>query len=161
MSEAYNFSFKIDLKCDLSSGEIKALEFLMGASDHSPAMLPDHQLYSDGLPDLSFLGQYRDFPLESYTFNSWLEHSRNGEITRRAIDLYFPSQAFEDIYQDCLPLAAWLASLSVKNGFAGSFSLSDSEDFNPTLLFVSDGEIYIGTAAKAHSFLTGQELIRG
>lgn len=134
MSDAYNFSFKTDIRVDLPDFEIQTLDFLMGVSAERLTELPAHVFFKDGLPKSSFKDHYKDFPPQAYACISWTENKSSGAIARRAVDLYFPSQAFEDIYQDCLPYAAWLASLSVKNGFAGSFSLSDSEDFNPTLI---------------------------
>lgn len=161
MSDAYKFSFKTDLQIDLSTCEIKTLEFLMGVSDERPSVLPKHVFFKDGLSKSSFKEPYRDFPPQAYACNVWTETTRSGDLSRRAVDLYLPSQKLEDIYQDCLPFAAWLASLSVKNGFAGSFRLSDSEDFNPTLLFVSKSELYFGDMNEAHSFITGKKLARG
>ena len=37
-------------------------------------------------------------------------------------------------------------------------SLSNSEDFNPTLLFISKEELYIGNGAETYSFLTGEKM---
>lgn len=158
MSSSYKFTFQIDLELGLQTDSVAVIDYLLRQTDALPKTLPDHSFFSHGLPSRRFGLTYASFPSQAYSSLRWRERNTNGDIIRHAIDLLFPSEKLEGIYEECLPFASWLASLSISNGFVGAFHQTDLADFNPTLLFLRDQDLYMGNTSEAHSFKTGDKM---
>ena len=155
MSRHYVFSLSTDLDTDLPAETIDAIAYILGGDHDAPESLPQHSFFQQGFQRRSYKMQYGNFPKESYSSELWAEKNSRGEITRRAVNLRLPSLKLEEIYGNCLPFASWLATISYRSGYVGSFNGEDFEDFEPTLLFFYEAELYVGTADDAQSFSTG------
>lgn len=154
MSTVYRFSFRTEIINKLPTESQDVFDFLMGHGGQPPTVMPDHPTFKNNIRIPQFNTQYRHFPPDSYRCATWEETRPPG----RHIDLYLPGVVFGDIYDCCLPLASWLASISLSEGAVGGFQMADYSDFNPTLLFIFKKELYLGDGNEAHSFLTGEPL---
>ncbi|PWQ99550.1 hypothetical protein [Leucothrix arctica] len=134
---------------------------MVGDSNETPNLVKEHNYFESALSNYPFGFQYRDFPKESYISQAWIEKDTLGEVTRHAINLYIPNQKLESIYEDCLPFLSWLASVSATSGYVGSYRNESIDDFAPVLLFIYQGELYMGDSEKAQSFSTGKLLPSG
>ena len=159
MSQHFTFSLSIEIENNLSPEEVAVIEYLFGENSFIPESLPRHYYFEHGIPEKPYLRQYRDFTENSYSATAWLQNNSQNKLVRRFIELRLPSKKIEEIYEISLPFASWLATISCKSGFVGSFSLEDAVDFNPVLLFIYKRELYTGNANEAYSFSTGTKLV--
>jgi hypothetical protein len=157
MSAHYTFSFMAELDSSLSSEDIAVVEYLLGDKTTAPETLPKHSYFKHGLPISPYAQQYRDFSEDFYSAVMRVEHDQQENVAWRVIDLKLPSQKLEGIYEDCLPLVSWLASLSCTSGLVGSFVEENVQCSNAMLLFIYQRELYMGSEAEVHSFLTGNK----
>lgn len=155
MSTTYQFSFHANIRVDLPTNAVAALDELLGETVKPSSTLPEHQFFSDGLPSRRFRKSHSGFPPEAYACSVWVERDNVGNICRRGVNLQFPSEKLEGVYEDCLPFASWLANISACDGFVGSFHQAETVDLNPTLLFIFRQQLYLGDSSEAYSFTTG------
>jgi len=156
MSNHYIFRFNADLRLSLSDQERAVIDFKLGSKPNDNTAQGKKAFADCGFSDAPFGFQYREYPAESYRCKLWIVKDDNGGNERLSIDLKLPGKKLEEIYEECLPFASWLACRSLSSGLVGSIGEEAPGDSKPTQLFIFADELYLGTTEEAHSFSSGK-----
>jgi hypothetical protein len=148
MSDHYTLLISLELDLALAAEQALALDFVFnGTANAAPPQYPAHPFFNSFLPEFRFHRSYRDMPAGSWMSGFWSRY-QEGALSGAGVNLTLPGYKMESVYGEVLMMAAWLASLSARDGCIGLVRAEDgATEEEPMAFFARSGKLYIGKAS--------------